>query len=414
MTHLLIAIYTAVTACLLLPALPFLLVLLPFREVKRRSGLGSFKEKNYIWFHCASVGEVNALKPLLTAFKKRFPAEKVLLTTMTMTGQKRANSLKECDLVTFIPVDFLPFIAFFIRKIQPKMIIIIETELWPSLLYAAKVKKIPVSIINGRISDRTYKRYKLLSFLLKGLYRSVTIVGSQSPSDKQRFLSLGFPAVRHTRNLKFSLRLPEYEPSAIRKEWKLDPDDFVLVWGSSRPGEEQLLISILPGLQKEIPNLKVIIAPRHLKRTAQIVTLLNSFSYTLLSELAQEYDILLIDAMNILTRAYAISDIAVVGGSFYDYGGHNPLEPAFYAKPVIIGNYHASCRQSVKKLEDNNAILISNSDSLSSDILKLYSSKEQRTILGLNAKKTIDENSRSVEENLQLIKSILKKLQLSS
>jgi 3-deoxy-D-manno-octulosonic-acid transferase len=400
-------IYTLVTAILLFPAALLLLFILPFKELKERFGLKKNTEKGAVWFHCASVGEVNALRPLLSEFKKHFPDQRLMLTTMTVTGKKRAEELPELDMISLIPLDFLPFISGFIKKTDPKIIVIIETELWPALFYAARNKRIPLCLINGRISDKTYQRYRLLSFMIKELFRSVVFTGAQSESDKQRFLKLGFKNVHNTHNLKFCLHLEDYDPQSIRKEWNLKKSDFVLVWGSSRPGEEELLLSMLPELEKNIPHLKVIIAPRHLKRLEQVTTIFKDHPYALLTGLTKKYNILIIDSMNILAKAYAAADIAVVGGSFSDFGGHNPLEPAFYAKPIVIGSYHSSCRQSVKALRNNDAILVSTKESLAADILQLYHNEKKRDSLGSNAKKTLVDNARSVEENVRELMNIL-------
>ena len=392
----------------LLLALPILLIIIPFSELKQRLGWSKIELQDCVWFHCASVGEVNALKPLLAAFRRSNPSVKNLLTTMTVNGLNTAKSIGEIDGLRLIPIDFFPMMTLFLRKVRPRMIVIIETELWPSLLYATDLKSIPVCIVNGRISDRSFRKYRLLSFLAGNLYHSVRFVGAQSELDRQRYTTLGFSNVINTHNLKFCLQLPEYDPAKIKKEWNLKEEDFILCWGSSRPGEEELLISILPELQKKIPSLKVIVAPRHLKRLEQLLNLFEKTSYSLLSDLKSRFDILLIDSMNILTRAYAIADLAIVGGSFYDFGGHNPLEPSFYSIPTIIGNYHSSCRQIVTTLLENSAILVSNRESLQEDILQLYDNKELRITLGKNGRKTIDENASSVKDNLHHLQEILK------
>ena len=409
MKHLIILLYTVLTLPFLLLSLPFLIILLPFREFKRRIGLARIIKDRYVWFHAASVGEVNALKPLLVGFRRKFPDNKILLTTMTRTGQETAEKITEIDFVTLIPLDFLPILALFMRKIQPHMIVIIETELWPALLYLADQKRIPVSIINGRISDYSYRRYKGTSFLFRPFYRSVELVGAQTENDARRFKDLGFINVRNTHNLKFCLDLPKYDPHKIRDEWGIKEDDFVMVWGSTRPGEEDLLKTMVPELQKRITSLKIIIAPRHLNRIEQITPLFRDFKTTLLSTLERGYDILIIDSMNILTKAYSVADLAIVGGSFCDFGGHNPLEPAFYSKPVIIGNFHSSCRHLVKTLFEGGGIIVSSRDKLLEDILQIEQNRELRITMGENARKIIEENSYSLQDNLIELTLILNK-----
>ena len=176
-------------------------------------------------------------------------------------------------------------------------------------------------------------------------------------------------------------------------------DDFILVWGSSRPGEEKLLEKIYPNLKAKIPNLKIIIAPRHLTRLTEIKTLLAKHNLSFYSEMKRS-DIMIIDEMGILILFYCIADLSVVGGSFYDFGGHNPLEPAFYGSPVIIGKFHSSCRGSVVKLLTNNAIIVSNRKRLEEDILDLHKNPKKREEIGREARKTVIENSDSLEKNI--------------
>lgn len=408
MIHFFIFIYTLITLIVMIPALPFLLLMFPLDDLKKRFGVVKNPQKGYIWFHCASVGEVNALLPLITKFRSEYPQKKILLTTMTVTGQNRAKQIAECDMVSFLPLDFLPFMLSFYKRTEPELLVIVETELWLTLLYTARLFSVPVCLINGRISDKTFKRYRFLSLFTKQLFRYTAFTGTQSQLDKERFSALGFSNVHNTHNLKFSLQLPNYEPETVRREWLLEPEHFVLVWGSSRPGEEELLISLYEELKKNIPQLKIIIAPRHLKRLNSILPLFNNIGYTLLSELNREYDLLIIDSMGVLNKAYAIADLAIVGGSFYDFGGHNPLEPGYYSVPAIIGNYYSSCRQSVKTMLKNDAIKLSNRENLLADILLLFNNEEMRKNIGTNAKKTLDINSESVDENLAYLTKYLK------
>ncbi|MFA5498298.1 MAG: glycosyltransferase N-terminal domain-containing protein [Candidatus Cloacimonadia bacterium] len=400
--------YTIFGTLLLLIVTPFLFIFLPFNEVLQRLGLiKPPKFQNALWFHAASVGEANAVKPLLIALKQQQPSYSIVVTTMTSTGLNTVKSIKEVDYSTIIPFDLLLLLIPFIKRINPKAIFIVETELWPALLYSAKSQKIPVAIINGRISDRSVSRYQFLLPLLRSFFMSVKLVGAQSDLDVNRFKELDFKTVVNTHNLKFSLNLPEQNRDADRQEWSIAEDDFVIVWGSSRPGEEGIIRAILPNLQERIQKLKIIIAPRHLNRLAEVQEIFKDKKLTLLSEVKADYDVMIIDSLGILCRAYSLADIAIVGGSFENFGGHNPLEPAFYSIPTIIGNYHSSCRQVVKELKDNGGIVVSDKETLLDEILRLYDSPIEREHLGTNGKKTLEQNHHTLDENISLIQRVL-------
>jgi 3-deoxy-D-manno-octulosonic-acid transferase len=239
--------------------------------------------------------------------------------------------------------------------------------------------------------------------LFQDVFRHILAVGAQSPLDVERFKKLGFKTVENTHNLKFSLQLPEVDRKAVRSEWGIEEGDFVLVWGSSRPGEEELLREIHPLLKGSIPNLKLIIAPRHLNRLSQVKEIFKNESTTFLSEISSPYEVLIIDSLGVLFKAYALSDISVVGGSFFDFGGHNPLEPAFYSIPTIIGDFHSSCRHVVNELLKADEIIVANKASLAKEIISLYQDKIKMQKLGFKAKNVVNQNSFALVETLSLI-----------
>ena len=405
-----ILLYNILLSICLLIALPFLFIFMPKRELKMRLGLHEEGNTGYIWFHCASVGEVNALKPLLKVMKEKYPHDRILVTTMTLTGLETAKTVKEVDEATLLPFDLILLYKLLLKRYQPRLLIIVETELWISLFHACRSAKIPVLIVNGRISDSSYGKYHFLSHFVKKTFSYVSFVGAQSEEDKKRFISLGFNNVHNTQNLKFCTRLPDIDVDKTKAEWGVSKEDFVIVWGSSREGEEELILSYFRRLQRQIPNLLLIIAPRHLNRLPQIKEMSKKRRYSLLSKQkkqAKESDIIIIDSMGELVHAYAVADIAIVGGSFFDHGGHNPLEPLYYKTPTIIGSFHSSCRNLVEMLVANEAIIISSRKKLVDDIIKLADDEKLRKRYGDNGKKAIDNNSCSVEQNMQFIKKYL-------
>ncbi len=389
-------------------SLPWMLIRFSREERKMRFGTSISQLKNCVWIHAASVGEVNAVKSLIIALLNKHVNKTFILSTMTNTGLESANQIHPKLITTLFPLDFVFFMKRAFRMLNPELVILVETEFWPNMLNQAKLNNVPVIVVNGRISERTYPKYKRFSFFWKPLWKAVKSVSAQSEHDANRFNSLGFKDVINNQNLKFSLQLPEFERVKTRNKWNFSKNDFVIVFGSSRPGEEKLLKEIIPILKKRIPNLKIIIVPRHLERISEVKEIFKEFNYQLYTELKSNPDIIIVDEMGILTEAYAMSDLAIVGGSFFDFGGHNPLEPAFYGLPIIMGEFYGSCLDSVNKLKQNDAIIISAKDELLNNILKIAQNTDYRLTLGKNAKKTLQQNSDSLKKNLEIIERYIR------
>ncbi len=389
-------------------SLPWMLIRFSREERKMRFGTSISQLKNCIWIHAASVGEVNAVKSLIIALLNKHVNKTFILSTMTKTGLESAMQIHPKLITTLFPLDFDFIMKRAFRMLNPELVILVETEFWPNMLYQAKRNDVPFIIVNGRISERTYPKYRKFSFFWKPLWKAVKSVSAQSEHDANRFKSLGFKDVINNQNLKFCLQLPEFERENIRNKWNFSKNDFIIVFGSSRPGEEKLIKKEVSILKKEIPNLKIIVVPRHLERISEVKEIFKEFNYQLYTELKDKPEIIIVDKMGILTEAYAMSDLAIVGGSFFDFGGHNPLEPAFYGLPIIMGEYYSSCIDSVNKLEKNEAIIISTKDELLQNILKIAQNPDYCFTLGRNAKKTLQQNSDSLKENIKVIERFIK------
>lgn len=387
-------------------SVPFILLKFNGREKKERIGKITIDFDSVIWVHAASVGEVNAIKPLLTKLLTLYPNRNFIISTMTRTGQKEAQKISPKLVTIFLPIDFpIPMWRAF-RKLKPEMIILVETELWPNMLFQAKNRNIPVCIVNGRISDKSFKTYKKMNFFWKSLFKAIKLVNAQSQEDKEKFEVLGFNNVVNTNNLKFCVDYPLHNKENLKKKLGFNDEDFIIVWGSSRPGEEKLLEKIYPQIQEKIPNLKLVVAPRHLSRIVEVKEIFKQHSPSFYSSI-EESKITLIDEMGILILYYCIADISIVGGSFYDFGGHNPLEPAFYGSPTIIGKYNSSCRDSVVKLLTNNAIIVSDRKQIAKDILDLFLNPKKAEEIGEKAKETVENNSNSLGKNIAILKDYI-------
>ncbi|MCD4651369.1 MAG: hypothetical protein K8S56_06235 [Candidatus Cloacimonetes bacterium] len=361
-----------------------------------------------IWIHCASVGEVNAVKPLIVKLRELYTDLPIVISTMTITGRETAQNIHS-ELSAFIlPLDYPHLMRNTFKKLNPRLLIIIETELWPNMLSLAGKKNIPVVIINGRMSEKSHNDFEKSMFLWRRPFKAIRMVGAQTRQDADYYSSLGICPAHYTGNLKFALNLPEWDINELRSKYGYTPDDFICVFGSTRPGEELLLIKTICQLNLEM-DIKTVIVPRHLERLEEIVTHFREAGFNpALTSRKETGKLLIVDEMGILTSFYALADICLIGGSFTNFGGHNPLESAFYGKPILIGPHHHSCRHSVEQLKINNAIHIVEGSELPKAIRFLYHHPEERQEMGMNARQTLIEHADSLDKNLELLKSFLR------
>ena len=374
-----------------------------FRGSERDFRLGklNFKFFDSIWIHAASVGEVNAVKPLIKELLRNYENTKIVISTITTTGYSTALKIDPRLSVFIFPFDIYYIMKRVFNALQPKLILLVETEFWPNMLLIAKQRKIPIIMVNARLSRKSIPKYKALWFFWKPLWKSIVAVNAQSRLDAYIYKGLGFKNVINAKNLKFCVNLPLFEK--LRAKYFLNNEDFVVVFGSCRSKEEWLIRSIFDDLHKNISKLKIIIVPRHLERVTSLEEAFHNLDYQLLSRLHTDYKYLIVDKMGVLNEFYAMADIAVVCGSFYEYGGHNPFEPAFYQTPIVMGMHFQSCLESVNKLKKNSAIVISERNNLAANIIKLSKNREFAVNLGRNAKRTLSENDQSLKANLDVI-----------
>ena len=315
----------------------------PEEAIQRKCGIipeaGFQKDDNVIMFHGVSVGEALALENLVKKARKEFPQAKIIMTTGTYTGQEIAKKKlgEHTDLITYFPADFPCVIKSFLDKINPTTVFIAETEIWPNFAMECKKRGINLYIINGRISDSTFKSYKTLKCIFKYFLSFYTGIFTQSKEDNQKFLTLGAnpDTTKVMNNLKFDITKPEgvnFDKSNAR----------VLLAGSTHSGEDEIVLSAFKKLQEKHSDLKLILAPRHLTRVDEIKELIEKFNfkYTLRSTGKtdlKDCDLLILDTLGELGKMYEHSDISFIGGSFNKTGGHNPLESIVFEKPVISG-----------------------------------------------------------------------------
>lgn len=331
------------------------LILIAFAaKPKFRAGfsqkLGCYKKVNdsrqCIWFHAVSVGEVNAIECLVKKLKKNCPQERIIITTVTATGNQVAKSkFKEItDEIYYFPYDFTFSVKSAIKALKPKAIIIAETEIWPNFSRIAKEKNIPLMIVNGRISPNSHKGYKKFRFFFEKILKNYTLILMQSESDMKRIVDIGAdPEITEVMgNLKYDIDFLVDE--SITEEYKKIfgiKNERILIAGSTHQGEDKIILNIFSKLKIEFPDIKLIIAPRHPERNDDVLKLISAtgMAFGLRSSHCsfQVNDIIMLDTMGELSKAYAACHIAFIGGSFSGTGGHNPLEPAIYRVPVVSG-----------------------------------------------------------------------------
>ena len=339
-------IYKILSTTLFLISLPLYAV----SRLCRGKELSGWKEKlgkftppdlgeKVIMFHGVSVGEVIALENLIKKTKDTFPDYKIVVTTGTNTGQEIAKKKfkNTADFITYFPFDITICVKTFLDKIKPSVVLIAETELWPTFADDCKKRNIPLFVINGRISDSTYKLYRFMKPFFAGLFKNYTGIFTQSELDREKFIKIGAPADKSEvmKNLKFDVK-------RIDADFDLKQQNFrVIIADSTHKGGDEIVLDTFKKLKSEFPDIKLLLAPRHLTRVNNVKGLAEktelTFGLRSCDDKFDKNDIIILDTLGELSRIYQICDFAFIGGSFNKTGGHNPLEAVVYNKPVISG-----------------------------------------------------------------------------
>jgi len=372
-----------------------------------------------LWVHAVSVGEAVSAIPLIHRIRAEHPGATILMTTTTPTGSDRVQAAFKDMLGKQIYHCYLPFdlpwtLRSFFQRIKPKLLVLMETELWPNLLKACQDRNIPVIIANGRLSPISARRYRWLGNFMQQMARPIRGVAAQSAIDAQRFQDLGIAQekVWEMGNIKFDLELPSYLQEAgseLRAE--LGKERLVWIAASTHEGEEQLILEVYRQLKAEFPALLLLLVPRHPDRFNKVAHLCQEKGFNIVRRsqkqaASTDTDIFLGDTMGELLLFYASSDIAFVGGSFAMVGGHNLLEPAALGLPVLTGpqlfNFVAISEMLVSA---NGATIVKNTDDLCRELKSLFENKAQRHQQGAQAKKVVEQNRGALSRLVKLIGS---------
>ncbi len=294
-----------------------------------------------IWIHAVSVGEIKAAQPLLKLLRQREPTASILVTSTTVTGLEEARrSLSEADLFRFLPLDFSWIMRRWIRFFSPDLLLFVEGDVWPNLIYQAKKAGVKTALVSGKISERSTKRLSYVPFLARRLYFSLDLLSTQNEEYSRRFASLVGRPIQVTGNLKLDIQASAIDRETARRHFSFAPEQIALTLSCTHAPEEKELLETLSPLWKEYPDLVIFLAPRHPERFDEVGELLSKmgFSFCRWEESRKEEQIVLVDAMGKLPICYTASALAIVAGSFSSYvGGHNVLEPFLFGCPVLFG-----------------------------------------------------------------------------
>lgn len=394
-------IYDLVFSLVVVFYLPFYLLKGKFhRGFLARLGFlpGSLDLGRPVWIHAVSVGEAMVLKSLVEELKKIFPGKRFVFSSVTPTGNKILKSIsRETDFVTYLPLDLSFIVRRVISKINPSLFLIVETEIWPNLISVLAKKHIPVVLLNGRISDASYKGYKTINSIIRRVLDGINLFCVQTENDSRRFRDLGVPEdkIKVTGNLKFDLKIDTQKFTFdYRNKLMLKSADILFTAGSTHAPEEQVVLDVFKILACEFDNLKLLIAPRHPQRAKEISQLASSrgFNPAFISEAPKECatcmtrQVFILDTIGELISFYSASDIVFVGGSLVKRGGHNILEPAALGKPVLFGPFMHNFRDIAELFLSNSAaIQVNNQEDLRDKLLFLLDDNSQRQRLASNA-----------------------------
>jgi 3-deoxy-D-manno-octulosonic-acid transferase len=380
------------------------------------------KLKAPIWIHAVSVGEVMSIRPFLEELKKIYPDKRFVISTVTPTGNKIARNIASSqDWVTYLPLDLSFIVSSVMEKIKPSLFILTETELWPNLITCLYQKGVPVIVVNARISDGSFKGYLCIGFLLKNILNKIHLFCVQTLRDSQRLVRLGVSEnrIRITGNMKFDI----HDYTVLRKDAKdlrpklgIEPQEKFLVAGSTHAGEEENILIAYKKLLKNFPDLRLLIAPRHPQRALEVQRLiqLSGFAAVRISQLSpgeasrsDKKAVFILDTVGELLSFYSIADVVFVGGSLIKKGGHNILEPAIFAKPVLFGPHMFNFRDITELfLEQHAALMVKDTQELYSKIKDLLDNPSQIEFLTQRARDLLIANQGATQKNIQIIKDL--------
>jgi len=378
----------------------------------------SESSKETIWLHAVSVGETLAAVPLVKALQEKYPERRLLITCMTPTGSERITAAFGDSVDhSYAPYDTPGAVARFLKRVQPKMLIIMETELWPNTVAACYKRQIPVILANGRLSEKSARGYARVSKLSGPMVAQLSAVAAQHGDDGGRFTALGLPAekLHITGNIKFDLELNaqiRLSAEALRQQWDGTNQRPVLLAASTHRGEDEIILQAFSLIKQSVNNALLVLVPRHPERFNQVGDLCLDAGYSLArrsnNDSTDNADILLGDTMGELMTFFGACDIAFVGGSLVANGGHNMIEPAAWGKPTLSGLSVFNFAEVSRLLAEAGGLsLVEDAAALAESVIVLMKNPEQAQQMGLSAQQVAEANRGALERLLAVIDNSL-------
>lgn len=400
------------------------------RGIRERLGyyfpefLVEISKQPVIWIHAVSVGETRAAAPLIKSIRQEYPDYKILLSNVTETGHAIALENRDVDFCIFFPFDFSWAVKKSLTLIQPEMIIIVETEIWPNFTRWAHRLNIPLLLVNGRLSDRSYPRYRRFRYIFKSILDAFAAFCMQSQADAERIMALGADShrVENTGNLKFDHDLKDIsmeEVSRLKASYRIPEPFAVMVAGSTHDDEEKQLLNVYKNMLEQLERgLVLILIPRHPERKRDIQNLLKDeeIPYAVRSSINEDDGliasggVLLVDTLGEVLDFYSIADLVFVGGSLVPIGGHNLLEASLLAKPVLFGPYVNNFKEiSAKLVRAGAGIKVHNQVELQRQSVLMINDPARCRAMGEAGRSLIAENAGATQRTMRHITKVLQR-----
>lgn len=385
--------------------------------------------KPVIWLHCVSVGETQAARPLVDEILEKYPDHKLVVSTITKTGQELAQKLfaEKAALIFYFPFDWKFSVRRVLKKIGPQVVLLMETELWFRFLREAHYSGAKIAIVNGRLSERSVNGYMWIRRLMQRVLHYVDLALMQGQDDARRIKELGMKnsRIRVTGNIKFDLAI-DYKEAALTEEFSrrfgVSPDAPLIVAASTHAPEEEIILSAFSKVREYLPNARLMIVPRHPERFNEVYKLISESEFkTVRRSSAPDIDdelanIILLDSIGELRAAFPLAEIVFTGGSLISHGGQNILEPASVKKAIVTGPHTMNFAAIVKEFLANDAVIqlpqtyeSETPEKLAEAFTELLRDNKKREKLACNAFLLIDTNSGATAKTVEYLKPLLQK-----
>jgi 3-deoxy-D-manno-octulosonic-acid transferase len=418
-------VYSLLLLCGLVLSLPWWLLQM-LRSGKYRTGLterlgavapriAKSARPGAIWLHAVSVGEVLAVTQLVRQLQRAWPEKQIFVSTTTLTGQYLARGRFGEDTVFFLPIDLGFAVRPYLHLLRPRLLVLAETEFWPNLLHLMKKHGSATAVVNARVSDRSFPRYRRFRWFFGLILQQIDLFLAQTEEDARRLVAIGAPGdrVHVSGNLKFDV--PPAAASELTGDLRkaIPQGSPVIVCGSTAEGEEEILLHAFQDVIEKYPSGVMILAPRHPERFDKVAGLISDLKIPLVRRTSWNASrpiscaVFLLDSVGELASVYALADVAFVGGSLFPIGGHNILEPAQHSVAIMTGPYTFNFREIIRIFSTENALKVVATQNLSQELLKLLQDEQARQLLGSRARELFTRYAGATQKTLDALHPLL-------